>query len=128
MRHPHHLPPNVAPTLGVLLPPDPPDSPPAPVDAREQSASASQPRTCEQLGVCQGDARCEWCAPVPPIGSVLSASESRAKQAAPEAAEQRDTPKRMEQFGFAIVVAALAGISTGLMIVLWRLALEWMRS
>lgn len=117
MRHPHHLPPNMAPTMGVLLPPDPPDAPPAPADACEQSARPGT-RTCDQLGVCQGDGRCAWCAPVPP----------GAGRGAPDAAEQLDALDRMEQFGFAIVVAALAGISAGLMLGLGRLVLEWVGS
>ena len=97
MRHPHHLPPNV------------------PAAARAPSADAmgvlirAEPlqRTCQELGVCQGDGRCDGCDPVEP-------------------ASTKPTP--MQQFRHAIVIAALAGISTGIVLgaLLW--AAEWVGS
>lgn len=47
MRHPNYLPPS-APTMGILLPPEP------------------LQRTCAELGLCQGDGRCSGCEPVEP--------------------------------------------------------------
>jgi hypothetical protein len=64
-------------------------------------------RTCEQLGLCQGDGRCDGCDPVEP-------------------ASTKATP--MQQFRHAIVIAALAGTSTGIVLgaLLW--AAEWVGS
>lgn len=78
MRHPHHLPPNLAPSaeaMGVLIPPQP------------------LQRTCMELGVCQGDGRCDGCAPVEPPAS----------QPAP----------RWERWAYAIAMAALYGGTAG---------------
>lgn len=97
MRHPQHLPPNV------------------PAVARAPSADAmgvlirAEPlqRSCLELGVCQGDGRCDGCDPVEPAST---------------------TPSRMEQFAHAIVIAALAGISTGIALGALRWAAEWVGS
>ena len=64
-------------------------------------------RTCEQLGLCQGDGRCDGCDPVEP-------------------ASTKPTP--MQQFAHAIVIAALAGISTGFVLGALYFAVEWVGS
>lgn len=62
-------------------------------------------RTCMELGVCQGDGRCRGCAPVEPA-----------------------KPTTMQQFGHAIVIAALAGISVGIVFGALRWAADWVGS
>lgn len=62
-------------------------------------------RTCMELGVCQGDGRCSGCAPVEPA-----------------------KPTTMQQFRHAIVIAALAGISVGIVFGALRWAADWVGS
>ena len=64
-------------------------------------------RSCLELGVCQGDGRCDGCDPVEP-------------------ASTKATP--MQQFRHAIVIAALAGISVGIVLGALRWAAEWVGS
>lgn len=68
-------------------------------------------RTCMELGVCQGDGRCSGCAPVEP-----TSTEARAKAST------------MQQFRHAISIAALAGISAGIVLGALRWAADWVGS
>ena len=88
MRHPNFLPPS-APTMGTLLPPQP------------------LQRTCDELGLCQGDGRCHGCDPVEPADTGTS---------------------KWAQFAHAALVAALTGLSVGITLGALRWAADWVGS